>query len=347
MNEETKETTEVEAEVVDETEEDAPELPAEVEPWEMQERIEELIASGKGSEYAKNEYYYSFKKGSKTVRGLTAPAYAHLALIEGVSIEEMEVTGFKTGYEANAIAVKLSTGQRAYGTAFQPYNDSNGLDIFSKQKAMTKAARNARKQLIPFERVVTAISQLAGIPNTLPPASQQQQLPPSQQGNETAEQERERKQKEMFAVFRDRETDLVETHGIGPFTFWAGVKVKCGIFSPANMSTAQIQMVVTALRNEELPQWILNLKAPNAKIKLLAVCEEYKAQLPEDVWEQFQTRTGVKDPVRLTIGQAKSCYELVCNLLRWDVPDAAAPDGDSAPTAKTDEADDTDTHIPF
>jgi L-fucose mutarotase/ribose pyranase (RbsD/FucU family) len=307
MSEETRTET---TEEVDEFEvgKDVPEIPENIEGWEMKEVIEDMIASGRSSEYAKNEYYFEFKARGQLVRGLTAPAYAFLALTEGISIESMEVTGLKTGYEADAVAIKIDTQQRAYGTGFAGYHDAQGkLDVFAKQKAMTRAARNSRKQLISLERVVGAISNLAGIPNTLPPASQQ--------GQETPEQERERKQKEMFAVFNDRETDLMNEYGINKFTFWGGVKVKFAIVSRAEMTTAQMQMVVTALRADEFPQWIKGLKTPNDKVKLFAICEERKKDLPDNIWDRFVAQTGVRQMNRLTMVQAKSCYDLACELL--------------------------------
>ena len=322
MSEETKATepTEaVEAEV--EVEEEA--LPVAVEAdgeaWEIVETIDDLVAAGQSSEFMKNEFYYSFQQGGKTVHGLTASAYAHLALVEGISIESCEVKGLKTGYEADVVAIKLDSGQRAYGAAFAPYTSNNKLDVFAKQKAISKASRNARKQLLPYQKVVEAIGNLAGLTNTLPPAPT-----PTEQDGKTLEQ---RKQGEMFACFSDRKADL-EKLGINGFTFWAGVKVKYGILSRSEMSAVQMITVVEALRANPFPEWVTDLKEPNAKVQLFALCEEHKAALPDDTYEQIKEKTGVKDIRRLTLAQAKMCYDEITAKLGIDTDDADAEEDD-------------------
>lgn len=355
-NNETKttETEVVEDEEVQESEiveehEDVAELPANVEGWEMAEQIEDLILSGKSSEFAKNEYYYEFKQGGKIVRGLTASAYAHLGLTENISIEKMEVIAGKEAWQADAEGMRLDTKQKAFGTGYAPFMINGKYDPFSKQKAMTRAARNVRKQLISYERVVAAVTELAGIPNTLPPASKQQQLPPAQQEELTPEQIRETKNKEMFAVWNEQETDLLNNYDINKFVFWAGVKVKCGILSRAEMSTDQMDMVVKALREDEYPQWVKELQFPNVKIKLFAITEERKKDLPNDIWEQLQKRTGVKVANRLTIAQAKTCWEYVCGLLGINpdptTEEETADTANGNPNVSNDDL--ADENIPF
>ena len=351
MNDETKETTEIQEEEVVEENEEVAELPDNVQPYEMVEVIDDLIASGQGSDFAKNEYYYSFKQGNKVIQGLTASAYAHISLLEGVSIEDMKVKGLKTGYEADAIAIKLDTGQRAYGTGFAPYKDHREqLDVFAKQKAMTRAARNARKQLLPFESIVTAIEGLSALPNTLPPASKQQQLPPSQQ---TAEDEKTTKSKQMFAVWNEHETNLLNDYQINKFTFWAGVKVKCAIVTRAAMTIKQMDMIINALQADEYPQWIKDLQHPNVRVKLYAICEERKKDLPNDIWEQLSQKTGVKTPNRFTVAQADMCYKFICEQLGIKVEEEDVEDvtGEATMTenqqTETTPADEDDTNIPF
>ena len=335
MSEETR-TEAVEAEV-DETEET--QLPvateADGEAWEIVETIDDMLAAGQSSEFMKNEFYYSFKQAGREVHGLTASAYAHLALVENISIEECKVTGLKTGYEADAIAVKLDSGQRAYGTAFAPYQDGKGkLDVFAKQKAISKASRNARKQLLPYQKVVEAIGNLAGIAPTMPPEA----LPtePAAQPQQKGKTLEERKQGEMFACFSDRKADL-EALGINGFTFWAGVKVKFGVMSRADMTAVQMIAVVEALKADTFHDWVTDLKEPSAKVKLFALCEEHKSELPDDTWEQVQQKTGVKDPLRLTIAQAKMCYNEIADKIGIEVDD----------TEPDTENESDENHIPY
>ena len=317
MSEETKEITETNEpetnEVVDEKEEKLPVAAEDDEAYEVTEVIEELVASGQSSAYLKNEYIYEFELRGQKVVGLTASAYAYLALVENVSIEEMIVTGGKLGYTADATAVKLDTNQRAFGTGFAYYKDSSDkLDRFARQKAMTVARRNAQKQLLPFEKVAGAVALLSDVENILPPSQPQQTLPSSPR---TDTENREMKNKEMFAVWNERETDLLNQYGINKYTFWAGVKVKCSVLSRSAMTANQMSMIINALRSETFPKWVTDLQFPNVKVKLFALCEERKKDLPDDIWEQFSEKTGVKLMTRLTLSQAKMCYEFVCQKL--------------------------------
>ncbi len=322
-------------------EEQAEQLPVatEGEAWEVVETIDDLVASGQSNEFMKNQFYFEFKQGDRIVRGLTVAAYAHLALVENVSIEDLEVVGLKTGYEANAIAVKLDTGQRAHGTAFQPYMDSYGkLDVFAKQKAISKACRNARKQLLPYQLVVEAISNLAGLPNALPPA-------PTKDAN--GKTLKERKQGEMFAVFAEREKELADM-GIDKFTFWAAVKVRSGILSRAEMTEVQMVSVIESLRTKPLPKWIADLKEPNHKVRLFAITEEYKSELPEDIWDKIKQKTGVKDIKRLTLAHAKICYDEIRAELGMDVDTDEPPEGDAAEEKQeASEPETSESNIPF
>ena len=325
-------------------EEQAEQLPVatEGEAWEVVETIDDLVASGQSNEFMKNQFYFEFKQGDRIVRGLTVAAYAHLALVEGISIEEMEIVGLKTGYEANAVAVKFDTGQRAYGTAFQPYMDSYGkLDVFAKQKVISKASRNARKQLLPYQLVVEAISNLAGLPNALPPASTE-----AQNGKTL----KERKQGEMFAVFAEREKELTDM-GIDKFTFWAGVKVKNAILSRADMSEVQMITVVEALRAKQLPKWVTDLKYPNYKVRLFAITEQHKDNLPADIWDKIKEKTGVKDLRRLTLAHAKICYDEIRAELGMDVDTDDSPEGNAAENLTEEEKQEgtagAESNIPF
>ena len=234
------------------------------ETYELVETLDDIVASGQSSEFLRNEYVYEFEQRGKVVRGLTAAAYAHLALVENVSIENMEVDVHNNGYEATAVAVKLDTQQRAYGTAYAPFKDYNGrLDIFARQKAMTKAARNARKQLLPFERVVAAVEALSKVPNALPPQRENQQLPPPQQ-QQAAEvvDTKDKARKAAFALFNEKETDLMNTLHISKSQFWDAAKAHYKVESRTEMTEQQWRNLRASLNIKGYASWIKDIGKP-------------------------------------------------------------------------------------
>ena len=249
------------------------------EAWQIVEAIDDMVDTGQANEFMKNEFFYEFKQGNRIVRGLSASAYAHLALIEKITIDTMEVTKLKSGYEADAVAIKSDTNQQAFGTGYAPYFDSYGkLDVFAKQKAMTRAARNARKQLLPYQKVVEAISNLAGLPNTLPTATTatsqpalpaaQTQAPNGEQETKTAGETAEdtplaKALRQGFAVYGQFKESLADI-GVDETAFWHGVRDHYKVGSRKDMTEGQWNNLVNSLElvngnGEPFAIWIRDL----------------------------------------------------------------------------------------
>ena len=185
-----------------------------LEKWEIQEVVDDAVAAGQHNQFMKSEYVYEFCQGGRVVRGLTASAIAHLALVENISIESHTLEKQEDGYFCTATAVKLDTNQKAIGVAFQPHNENGRFDKFAAQKAVTKASRNARKQLLPFTLILSAIDAMC------------------QQTSTTETPAEAKARKRAFAMYSEHKDAL-------PEDFWEVVKAKFGVESRSNMSIPQ------------------------------------------------------------------------------------------------------------
>ena len=156
-----------------------------MERWEIVEMVDDAIAAGQDSEFLKNEFVYEFKQQGRVVRGLTAAMYAHLALVEGIGIQNTLRTivdidvGERTEKYVRCYVEAVKGDQMAPGIAMEPLMLNGRFDKFCYQKALTKACRNARKQLLPFDLVLKAIEELANPPKPKAAKPKQVEKPPS------------------------------------------------------------------------------------------------------------------------------------------------------------------------
>ena len=91
-------------------------------------------------------YLIEFTVRGQHVQTFSAKGYNHMALAFGISIVEETVEKVDAGYQATVIAENKATGERRIG-----YSDieTNAGGKNPRQRAATKARRNAIRELIP------------------------------------------------------------------------------------------------------------------------------------------------------------------------------------------------------
>ncbi len=247
----------------------------ELQEYEVANLVDDALASDSWNDHMLSRYVYEFKQGSQTIRGLTATAIAHIALESGISIESVEITYYQGLSDKQvcytACAVK-ETGQKAYGVAVEAtmrYDYDLKKDVFDKyamQKAMTKACRNARRQLIPASMQENAIITLMALPNSQPkpisaapdpePEPTPKPEPSAESKPETEQDILDRARKQAFAVFAECEDELAEKVGVNKEAFWEGVRQHYNVSSRSEMTLQQWRDVTHSLRVENFASWI-------------------------------------------------------------------------------------------
>ena len=194
-----------------------------IEQWEVQELVDEAVASGQMRPEMLNEYVYQFSQGGRIIQDLTASSYHQIALKLGISTISIEREDQKGGV-LYTVSVELD-GQIRYGVAYEPYETNRGFDRFCFQKALTKATRNAIKQLVSATERFDTIAKLKALPASVeaPPAASQQAKP--------VETEQSILQKKCFEIWNEGQQD-----GTLPDDFWERVRDRYGVKS-RNMMT--------------------------------------------------------------------------------------------------------------
>lgn len=281
-----------------------------MEEYKVQELCDDALETGQWNEYMKSRYVYEFKQGNRTIRGLTSEAICHIALQHGISIESTKCETMETGVLYTAVAVRTerihtedehdtptyaggasATSHRffrAEGVCFEPFNTYTGeFDKFCWQKALTKACRNARKQLIPATMQIAAIDALMNLEK--PPHSEtlsqsvapqeQRELPtlhdttpkatqpnggaaPTSERGQHWEDKRALARKRAFAFFAEKKDKLAEM-GIDTETFWQGVREKYNVTSRKDMSLNDWIDVINSLKTPQFAKWITVLNGKN------------------------------------------------------------------------------------
>ena len=242
------------------------------ESWEVENFVDDAQAVG-----IIDAFVYSFKQGGREVTGLTARAIEEICLLNKprVSIDSSEVTdeGDTVFAKATAIAkyiVPPTKETRPDGTIIEtegyeevvtadgvrrePAFLSNGKrDPHVEMKALTKAMRAARRQLISQAAQIQAKEQLlqrqGGKPVPVPRAALPK--PPQQQNGNGSPQENATTQamKACFATFGEKEDDLAEK-GVSKDAFWNTLKDVLGVASRTEMNHKQWDDVRTALKTK-------------------------------------------------------------------------------------------------
>lgn len=205
----------------------------EIQEYQVAELVDDALAAGVFSEHMRNQYVYEFKQGNKLIRGLTAAAYAHLSIEYQITVAEPPEREIMDKGVIYTICCENRDGLRSYGIAYEPFVDHRGqADKFCWQKALTKARRNAQKQLLPATLQASAIETLINLDvveydgKTVLPDPEHNPLPikdapqPKNNGNDPISNE----QKTAFAIYEEIKDTL-------PEHFWEIVREKYGVES--------------------------------------------------------------------------------------------------------------------
>lgn len=244
------------------------------EKWEIQEIVDNAVAAGELNALMRNEFLYEFKQGGRTVRGLTAAMIAHLATARGIGeiTEEREYRGDDPEATHHEFTVVVEGPDpfnpdrmlKRTGFSEEPKILRGEYDRFAKQKAYTKAFRNACLKLLPQDLIIAAIYKLAKmVPVDWAPNPQPRALPPAQNGatagnGNQADAATQNSEKAAFASYNDRAEQL-DALGITKDIFWAGVKAHFKVKSRTEMTAEQYQQLREDLNVKDFAQWIRDL----------------------------------------------------------------------------------------
>ena len=289
----------------------------EVQEYQTQELVDDALASGIWNDALRNEYVYEFKQSGKLIRGLTASAISHIAQEQGISITSVEKEVLNDGVLYTATARREPEGLERQGVAYEPFVVNGKPDKFCWQKALTKASRNAMRQLIPATMQQNAIHQLltmtdAEAQKALPVATEtKEKPPPAQKGDEGYWMKR------TFAQFNERKPDL-EKAKINKFVFWAVIRDRYNVASRTELTDAHWEEIDQALRRETFPKWILDMKYPPIKCMVYARLEEMVSHKvitdPADFWERAKSRTGAT-PDTMTTKHWQTCLDILDEMM--------------------------------
>ena len=236
----------------------------ELEQYEVANFVDDALVEGSMSEFMLNEYVYEFPQGGRTIRGLTARAIAHIAQEQNISIKEIIRENQAEGVLYTAVAVKVEPGApegewlRAEGVSYEPLMLNGKMDPFAWQKAMTKASRNARRQLIPAIMQIQAVAALMEFGEKAAGNNQRQQAPPALPAPPPTETDLDRYRKGAFAVFNEKQAAL-HTLEIDTDTFWLGVREHYGVESRTEMDESNWRNLRASLEAEGFASWIRDL----------------------------------------------------------------------------------------
>ena len=143
-----------------------------MEQWELIELVDEAVATGQITKEMINEYVYEMKVGGRWITDLTAASYHQLALKRGITTEEIKREDMTDGVMYTVTVAQVDEKpselwQRRIGVSFEPFIVSGKFDRFCYQKALTKATRNAIKQLVDATERFDAMKRLREIPLTV------------------------------------------------------------------------------------------------------------------------------------------------------------------------------------
>ena len=241
----------------------------EVKEYHVQELVDDALSAGRFNEYMRGQYVYEFKQGNRVIRGLSADAIAHIALEQGITIEDVDVRETDKGVLVTATALKMESGLRAIGISYEPFMSNTGIfDKFAWQKALTKASRNARKQLIPATVRVQAIDIFLNLdPDDRQslPAPKPVDLSPAVNG-ETASKDEGKDMRQAFAVYSEHSADLLSSLRLSEEDFWSGVRRHYEVESRNDMTDAEWRNLTASIKivgsDGPYAKWIRDLQDP-------------------------------------------------------------------------------------
>ena len=222
------------------------------EKWEIQEIVDSAVEAGELNALMRNEFYWEYTQSGRKIRGLTAAMISHLATARGIT-EEIEHRNHVETDDTHAFEVvvsmrdPLNPDDKLYRSGFaeEPKTLNGKPDKFSRQKAYTKAFRNACMKLLPQDLVIAAIYKLAKlVPVDWQPP--RQALPPAQNG-QPAPTECKKAMKACFDAFGKQEKNLADL-GVSKADFWDALGKVLGVKSRDDMTEQQWNDVEKSLK---------------------------------------------------------------------------------------------------
>ena len=210
-----------------------------MEKWELQELVDEAVATGQIRPEMINEYVYEFKQGGRVIQDLTAASYHQLALNRNITTEEILREDMDDGVMYTVTVAEVNPEiakelwQRRIGVSFEPFMLGGKFDRFCYQKALTKATRNAIKQLVSATERLDTIAKLKGLAATVG-AEEQKALPAPVETKAKPEPELDILRNRCFAIWGKCQPE--KGNGTLPADFWEQVKARYGVKSRTTMT---------------------------------------------------------------------------------------------------------------
>lgn len=149
-----------------------------LEKWEVTELVDDAVATDQWHPAMISEYVYEFKQGNRIIRDLTAASYHQIAINKSITTKEVIREMLNDGV-LYTVTVVDPEGQERVGVSHEPFILNGKPDKFCFQKALTKATRNAIKQLVTATERIATIESLKslrnvkqGKPDALPPVKE-------------------------------------------------------------------------------------------------------------------------------------------------------------------------------
>ena len=245
--------------------------------WEVEDFVDSAQAAG-----VIDALVYSFKQGGREVTGLTARAIEELCLCNDPKVSIVASNVERTEDEVIATATAGMTYHHPKKTTTQPdgtvietegYEEvvtadgiraeptvvSGRKDPYVEMKALTKAMRAARRQLISQEKQIQAKQNLLALQGGKPvnvgqqkfPQNVQQQPPQTQKTEERVYTPTETALRRAFAIFSERQDEILKL-GVKDFdTFWLAVKKVADVESRNDMTKGQWDELAEALKEDK------------------------------------------------------------------------------------------------
>ena len=264
-----------------------------MEKWELQELVDEAVATGQITKEMINEYVYEMKVGGRWIMDLTAASYHQLALNRGITTEEIKREDMTDGvmYTVTVAQVEVDLDkadwQRRIGVSFEPFVVSGKFDRFCYQKALTKATRNGIKQLVSATERFDAMKALKEIPLTV--GAKQDALPAPLESQQETQGMRHRHDDKSGVKAADTAAD-------------AKAAVKDRPDGESEFRTLQKRCF--ALYREH------NSEVDNPKI------ETGDGRLPVDFWDNVRKRFGVQSRATMELRHWRECLQMIFDELR-------------------------------
>ena len=231
------------------------------EAWEIQEDVDDAVASNLTTPEMLSEFVYEMFIGGKKVHGITAAGIAHVALENLISIESCEREETEEHITYTAWAIKLDTKQRNCGYFSQAKNTrAHTPDEFAGAKAMTKAKRNARKDLLPAPLLSEAISMFVEMARG--GSSKRRESQSSSAAVPAHKRDKDAARKHCFAVYAHNIKPVLTERGIPEDAFWAEIGRGLGVKSRSELSLTQWNTLSARFAN---PDRVPELEAAAAK----------------------------------------------------------------------------------